>query len=968
MLSTLTGPPGGTAVDDEDDVGHQSQQDESSTMDQGTPTPLGDGARVGINSSIYQDQTKSRSRHSPEQPQGLQTKQGEGTKVSAVTKLPNNFGTCPPLESLVWHASDVMVKPIVGNRRIERLPELRFDSTSLPFPALTLAQMLKSDNKELENFLTLIYQAAADSVPLKDKVNILSYFETLCADTAAANVLINSTITILFVRMMRNCRPPSIRMKLASVLGLLIRHATFVSEDLTQTGIVDILTEALQDKNERVRRRVMATLGELLFYIATQPDGSSENAGPDVMTKAAALWKVNQPTIDAVIGLLKPGEDDVTQHYAVKTVENVCSQGGGWAKKFHQPALVSHLVNIYLSSSNDNLNATVIGALACLVKTAPTMIEGVVDQLGVKKLLEGLVDPTAKVQLSCVNLLNMALSQPTLSNRLAAQLEEEEALVLGGVLALIDNAVPMVRAKAVVTVALLTRCSCQWLLHVCQQKVLPALERLTRDKDSYTNAALAAFRLEVEQQTRGLCQQVLGEVQRLLTPSSAGRAVTSGPHLEVTMAALSQFTVVLHLINSPFLRSSVITPEFIKQLASCLVTTHVTGASKKSDDDVPASIQEFREILMHILEAFCQQAELVLHHALPVSKYLLPALVEVIVVPGETGETRFFCLRMMCDVLGLYLVEPLVYAPTSGRSTTQQMDTSKTEPASQDTSSLATTSVLDDLLRSDIFPLIPQLLSEEDPMPLYALKLLGALLEVNPAYVSMVESLKLTSQFFDFLSLEHSNNNVHNIRLCRQIILWGSLTAEDLIRSQVGEKITDVLVYAHQNNVEPFLEPVLELCHAIVSRESKNKEWKMDDHRAQLLHTFLSQFPVFLDLCAHPDGPVCVAASVCVLTLVSVYPQDTATWMLSSEGAAVVTAALQGEVLGSADREPWNPPTQMQENLLEALAVARSQGKVGVVPSAEVDHLTEVVKQLTIDKGLAVKAMNSNNIGAVVRV
>jgi hypothetical protein len=34
--------------------------------------------------------------------------------------------------------------------------------------------------------------------------------------------------------------------------------------------VVMVLTECLKDKNERVRRRAMATLGELLFYIATQ--------------------------------------------------------------------------------------------------------------------------------------------------------------------------------------------------------------------------------------------------------------------------------------------------------------------------------------------------------------------------------------------------------------------------------------------------------------------------------------------------------------------------------------------------------------------------------------------------------------------------------------------------------------------------------------------------------------------------
>ena len=60
-------------------------------------------------------------------------------------------------------------------------------------------------------------------------------------------------------------------------------------------------------------------------------------------------------------------------------------------------------------------------------------------------------------------------------------------------------------------------------------------------------------------------------------------------------------------------------------------------------------------------------------------------------------------------------------------------------------------------------------------IPLYCpnLQLLGGLLEVNPGYVRDIEGMGLASQFFDFLSLEHANNNVHNIRLCRQVTRGG---------------------------------------------------------------------------------------------------------------------------------------------------------------------------------------------------
>ena len=66
---------------------------------------------------------------------------------------------------------------------------------------------------------------------------MLAYFETLCTDTGAANVLINSSLTILIVRMLRNARAPTLRVRLASALGLLVRHATtYIADELATTG------------------------------------------------------------------------------------------------------------------------------------------------------------------------------------------------------------------------------------------------------------------------------------------------------------------------------------------------------------------------------------------------------------------------------------------------------------------------------------------------------------------------------------------------------------------------------------------------------------------------------------------------------------------------------------------------------------------------------------------------------------
>lgn len=86
----------------------------------------------------------------------------------------------------------------------------------------------------LAYFETLFIPQQCYHCPLQ--VNVLAYFETLCTDTGAANVLINSSLTILVVRMLRNARAPTLRVRLASALGLLVRHATYIADDLATTG------------------------------------------------------------------------------------------------------------------------------------------------------------------------------------------------------------------------------------------------------------------------------------------------------------------------------------------------------------------------------------------------------------------------------------------------------------------------------------------------------------------------------------------------------------------------------------------------------------------------------------------------------------------------------------------------------------------------------------------------------------
>ena len=99
----------------------------------------------------------------------------------------------PPIDyadfkDLCHHASDITVRPIVSNHRIEVVQDAPHDAEKLPFKDLSVDEMLATSTFELEAFLTRIYRSVAHPSNVQEKVNTLAYFETLCTEASSANV------------------------------------------------------------------------------------------------------------------------------------------------------------------------------------------------------------------------------------------------------------------------------------------------------------------------------------------------------------------------------------------------------------------------------------------------------------------------------------------------------------------------------------------------------------------------------------------------------------------------------------------------------------------------------------------------------------------------------------------------------------------------------------------------------------
>lgn len=137
------------------------------------------------------------------------------------------------------HHSDTAVKPIIGNKDIEKTQEPVFKSTYLAFTPWTPEEFEKKlESKEIECYLSEIYNGIVKNANLTERVHALSYFESIITNSTVSNRLINSAFLNLFVHLLgKSNKSHIIKIKICSIIGLLIRHATVIENDVAKSGI-----------------------------------------------------------------------------------------------------------------------------------------------------------------------------------------------------------------------------------------------------------------------------------------------------------------------------------------------------------------------------------------------------------------------------------------------------------------------------------------------------------------------------------------------------------------------------------------------------------------------------------------------------------------------------------------------------------------------------------------------------------
>lgn len=205
----------------------------------------------------------------------------------------DNSRSPPILSQVLWHPSDLSVRPVMPSRKADKGSET---TPSLPFEAPSASDFVKFSKQQLDTFSNKVITIISGNTATGEKQNVIRYLEMLSSNPDAANMLTNGSVMLVIVKMLRQSKASALRVQLASLIGLLIRHSTYIDDDLSNSGILGSLTDGLRDRQEKVRRFSMAALGELLFYISTQNENSKDNTQPESPSKEvrpSSGWQVS---------------------------------------------------------------------------------------------------------------------------------------------------------------------------------------------------------------------------------------------------------------------------------------------------------------------------------------------------------------------------------------------------------------------------------------------------------------------------------------------------------------------------------------------------------------------------------------------------------------------------------------------------------------------------------------------------
>ena len=268
--------------------------------------------------------------------------------------------------------TDQAIMPIIFNDSIE-LIELNDDSSERNDFLFTGNPNSVTD---IQDYALKISMLLSSEYSENTKINIVYSVCRVVSIGTIANHIANSNMIELFIKLTRGAKTKQLKIAMSTLIGSLLRYATIITPNLSDFGLVSVLTEQFSDSNELVRQRAMAAYGELLFYSSTQADEVGEPS--DFLWSSAKL-------LSKALSMTK---DYTTLMYVAKTIENITAIAPKNGTRFATEEFIRHFMTILENQKVVYLKTLAINCLINILKLVPMMTKAVNSPSFVEALLK----------------------------------------------------------------------------------------------------------------------------------------------------------------------------------------------------------------------------------------------------------------------------------------------------------------------------------------------------------------------------------------------------------------------------------------------------------------------------------------------------------------------------------------------------------------------------------------------------
>jgi serine/threonine-protein kinase ULK4 len=744
------------------------------------------------------------------------------------------------VEQLLIHNIDTSVKPIIGNKDIEKQNELRYSLQFLTFNPWKIEDIVETINtNKIENHLSEVYSSIAGNSP-QEKIHALAYFESIIVNSNVANRLINSAFVNLFVKVLKSAKSTQIKQRLCSIIGLLVRHATIIENDRAELGICEALMEHVNDKNDKVRRKSMAALGEFLFYAATQLD--DEQADP--------IWEISDDAINCVVAILGEEKDSVVKFYACKTIENITAQSISAGERFATPEAASSLLNIYLNSESEGFRIVASVGLSHLSKLNPSLFPVIFETITPKAFFGVFKEGHARTQQAYITMLNLALRMPY--QKLLDTLLSEENF-LPSLMCLLEHQSTIIRGKTLLTFILLFKLDFRWMSIAHQElKFFNFLDRVQRESNKYFQSCLFCLVDTVLEIVSVIFKTVKDACIKIVKKGDTDfdkdhRAskfddILKRQEFQELSGDLTHIVIILDLMNSQIFKSRIISLEFISTLSKLLELTEGTNFTGSD---------EFLNVILLIIECLSSVHKCLFEGHEPILQYLLPRLLSLL--DHKSTNFRFLSLKIFADITTQYLSDTSIYDVSGGNTFSKG---------------------LNKLILKKLFPKYAGILEDQDPVPLFGLKLLSIIVERNSAFITILADLNLISVICDYFEDGHQRLNRYTIKIIKNIVESDTLEVDDINELKIAEKANSIIVSMLKKKQDWCFELLLDIIYYLLKDTADKVQSQNEESSAcnKLIDILYKNFiPCIKLLSLEFESIIVDRASQCLLTLLQLY-------------------------------------------------------------------------------------------------